>query len=168
MPCEFLLSNLHLVAVVRNDGELVGEVLGVKGVPDVGADKRRVGAVWLVDRLEKQPALEEAFGIRRLGGRCGRREVWRDAARKIFGCSGGSRTASRGGEDLKRQYSQDAHSQHHNFTERIHSRPFAGFLILVLQTLQRSNVSDFMPKCPACLMPGESWTFRHEIAYIGS
>src|ERR1035438_3510850 len=53
MPCEFLLSNLHLVAVVWNDGELVGEVLGIKGVPDVGADKRRVAAVWLVDRLQR-------------------------------------------------------------------------------------------------------------------
>src|ERR1035441_6441484 len=43
MPREFPVANLHLVAVVRNDGELVGEVLGIKSVPDVAVGKHGVG-----------------------------------------------------------------------------------------------------------------------------
>jgi len=35
MPFEFLVAHLHLVAVVWNDSELVGEKLGIEGVPDV-------------------------------------------------------------------------------------------------------------------------------------
>src|ERR1035438_968349 len=112
MPCEFLVANLHFVAVARNDHELVGEVLGIKGVPDVGAGKHGVGAGGIVDRFEKQPALEEAFGVRRLGGRGSRLEVRRDAARSIVRRSGG--------RELKRQYRQDGGCRDDNVAERFH------------------------------------------------
>ena len=88
MPGEFLAANRHLVAIVRNDRELVGKILGIEGVPDVGVGKHRVAAVRLVDRLQKQPALEEAVGVRRFGGRCGRREIRRERPGSIVGGAG--------------------------------------------------------------------------------
>ena len=66
MPCEFRAVDRHLVAVVRNDGELIGKVLRLDGRLD-GAVGESVGG----DRLENEPSLDEAVGIGRLGGRCG-------------------------------------------------------------------------------------------------
>src|ERR1039457_1879617 len=99
MPSQFIAGNRHLVTVVRNHGELVGKVLGSEGVPDIAVGKPGVAAVRLVNRFEQQPTLEEAVSVRRLGGRCGRGEIRRDAARSI---------ATRGGRKLRRQYCQDA------------------------------------------------------------
>ena len=88
MPRQVLVADLHLVAVVRNHGELVGKVLGIEGGPHVGVRKDRVAAVRLVDRLQQQPALKEAVRVRRLGDRCGRCEVRRKRPGSIVGGAG--------------------------------------------------------------------------------
>jgi hypothetical protein len=96
MPHEFLLAGFDFVAIVRNYRELVGEVFVIQGVPHVGVGKHRVRAARLVDRLEKQPALEEAVGVRRFGGRRSRCEIRRKRPRGIAGSGRLSQTISSG------------------------------------------------------------------------
>src|ERR1017187_4673358 len=85
MPHEFLLAGFDFVAIVRNYRELVGEVFVIQGVPHVGVGKHRVRAARLVDRIEEQPALEGAVGVRRSGGRRSRCEIRRKRPRGIAG-----------------------------------------------------------------------------------
>ena len=85
MPREYLICNRDLVAVVRNNGDLVGKVLGIEGVSDIAVSEDSIAAVRLIDRFEKQPALKEPVGVRSSGGGCCRREVRGDAASSIAG-----------------------------------------------------------------------------------
>ena len=75
VPGELRVADGHLVAVVRNDGELVGKILLLDGRLD-GAVGESVDA----DRLQEQPALDEAVGagrlLRRGGPRQCRRRDW--------------------------------------------------------------------------------------------
>src|ERR1019366_477659 len=72
VPCEFLAVDGHLVAILRNDGELVGEVLLL--------DARSNGAFREVvegDRFQEDPALDETVGVRGLSWSRGSREAGR-------------------------------------------------------------------------------------------
>ena len=94
VPSEFLAGHGHLVAAVRNDGELVREILRVERLPHIGSGENGIGAVRLVDRLEKQPALQEAVGVRRFGlGSClckvRRQCAGRSGRGGTFGCGNG-------------------------------------------------------------------------------
>ena len=60
VPGELRVAGGHLVAVVRNDGELVREILLLHGRLD-GAVGEAVGG----DRFQEQPALDEAVGAGR-------------------------------------------------------------------------------------------------------
>ena len=63
VPGEFRVAGRHLVAVVRNDGELVGEIFLLdRRLDDVVGES--VGG----DRLQQQPALDEAIGVGRSFG----------------------------------------------------------------------------------------------------
>ena len=109
---------------------------------DTAGCKHCVGAVRLVDRLEKQPAQEEAVIIRRLGGRCSRREVGCRAAGGVV-CN---RMVRHCEKDLKLQYSWDSHSRDQYLTERLQGKPFTGFSILDKRQeriyAERINVGD--------------------------
>ena len=69
VPGEFRVADGHLIAVMRNHGELVGEILLLDGRLD-GA----VGESIDADRFQQQPALDEAIGVGRFLRRCGRRQ----------------------------------------------------------------------------------------------
>jgi hypothetical protein len=64
MPSEFLTGNGYFVSVAWNYGELVWEILRIHGVPNICVRKRGIGAVRLVNRFEKQPALKETILVR--------------------------------------------------------------------------------------------------------
>ena len=69
VPGELRVADGHFVAVVRNDGELVGEILFLH--------RRLYGAVGepvALDRFQHQPALDEAVAVRPFFGRRGRRQ----------------------------------------------------------------------------------------------
>jgi len=68
MPGEFRAADGRLVAIVRYDRELIGEIL-LLDRPLNRAVREPIG----VNRLQKEPALNEAIGIGRLFRRGGTR-----------------------------------------------------------------------------------------------
>src|SRR5881394_1630110 len=80
MPCELLAGHRHFFTVVRNNRELVREVLGIERIPDIRPGENGVSAVWFDDRLQEHPALQEAVRVWRLWLRRGLREVGRNTA----------------------------------------------------------------------------------------
>ena len=63
-------GHLYLGAILREDvTELAFEVLLAENFADIAVHEDGVGTVGLADRLEEQPAAQEALCIRRRGGR---------------------------------------------------------------------------------------------------
>ena len=63
-------GHFDLVAVFGEDvAELAFEILFAENLADVAVGKHGVGTVRFADRLEQEPAAEEALGIRRRGRR---------------------------------------------------------------------------------------------------
>ena len=118
--------------------ELIWEIFGVEGVSDIGLGKAGVGAKPISNRLQKQPSLEEAVRVRRLGARFGRREVRCYAAISVNGneiatCSAGaaSSAAGGGGKDLDYRYSQNDGRKYHDAAKSVHNKPFIEFTIYI-------------------------------------
>ncbi len=81
MPDEFLAANRHLVAVVRNDGELVGKILSLDSRPNDAFGLSIDG-----DRFEDKPSLHESVGIRDPSGGSRTRQEGREAGSCLALC----------------------------------------------------------------------------------
>ena len=122
VPRELVIAGTPLVAVTGNDGELIGEVLGLHQLLN-GAVGELTGDA---DRFEDQPALQETFGVHRLHG-CRRPHERRPEATSSRALGASVIDIERGGEDAQnRQRHKTRSAARHGVLMNQRSRSLSG------------------------------------------